>query len=73
MAHRLDNLKTQRVAAGMSITTLATRTGISELWLNRGEATDSPGGKGNPFPVAESAAIANVLGVSLGTLGRVDV
>jgi transcriptional regulator with XRE-family HTH domain len=73
VAHRLDNLKSQRVAAGLSIAQLARKTGISELWLVRAEATDTPSGKGNPFTVADSARIADALGVSLATLGKVDV
>jgi transcriptional regulator with XRE-family HTH domain len=71
--HRLDALKSQRISAGLSIKQLAVKTGINELWLNRGEATDTPSGKGNPFPPRDSQRIADVLGVSLATLGKVDV
>ena len=73
MAHRLDNLKAQRIAGGLSLKQLAVRANISENYVTRAEATDTPSGKGNPSPVNESQRIADVLGVSLATLGKVDV
>ena len=76
MAHRLDALQTQRQAAVLSAKQLAEKANLSEFWINRGEQTakaSTPSGKGNPFPVAESLRIAGVLGVSLATLGKVDV
>jgi transcriptional regulator with XRE-family HTH domain len=71
--HRLDNLKAQRIAAGLSVAALARKANVSEHWINRGEDTATASGKGNPFPVRESQQIADALGVTLTTLGKADV
>lgn len=63
MAHKLDNLKTQRGTT--SISDLARKANVSDLTLRRLEA----GGTTTP---TETQRIADALGVSLATLGKKD-
>lgn len=60
---RLDSLKSQRVAANHSITTLAKKANVSDLAIVRVEAGDS-------LDPPEMQRIADALGVSLATLGQ---
>jgi transcriptional regulator with XRE-family HTH domain len=62
----LTNLKTQRIAAGMSIGDLAKKAGLSDLAIVN---TESNGGALNNH---DAAKIAAALGVSLATLGQVE-
>jgi transcriptional regulator with XRE-family HTH domain len=73
MAHRLDSLKTQRLAAGLSVRELARKANVPEIWIARAEATDTPSQKGNPLHPDESRRLADALGVTVATLGKVDV
>jgi hypothetical protein len=63
---RLDNLKAQRVAAGLSITRLAQKANVSDLLINRLEMTPKAG----ECSGVEAQRIADALGVSLATLGQ---
>ncbi len=64
--HKLDNLQTQRLAAGLTITGLAKKANISDLLVKRLE-------DGGNCEVYESQRIADALGVSLVTLGKKDL
>jgi predicted transcriptional regulator len=66
MAHRLDSLQAQRVAAGHSITGLAKKANVSDWTI----VTIENGGTVN---VDASQRIADALGVSLVTLGKKEI
>ena len=64
---KLTNLKAQRVAAGLSIGDLAKKAGVSDWAIVN---TESNGGT---LTSAEANLIATALGVSLATLGQVEI
>lgn len=64
--HKLTNLAAQRVTASHTITTLAKKANVSDFTLERAE-----NGEGLEPHVAQR--IADALGVSLVTLGDVDL
>jgi transcriptional regulator with XRE-family HTH domain len=66
MAHRLDQMKTQRESAGHSLQTLAKKANVSELTIKMLE-------NGGTVGVEASQRIADALGVSLATLGKADI
>lgn len=63
---RLDSLKAQRLAAGLDITGLAKKANVSDWTIRELEA----GGNCEGY---EAQRIADALGVSLATLGGVDL
>lgn len=60
---KLDSLKTQRLSAGETVTSLAKKANVSDLTIN----TLENGGDVEPGPAQR---IADALGVSLATLGQ---
>lgn len=60
---KLDSLKTQRIAAGHTVSTLAKKANVSDKTINNLEA----GGNDEPHVCQR---IADALGVSLATLGE---
>ena len=64
--HRLDNIKTERASAALTITGLAKKANVSDLTIT----TLENGGNCEPH---ESDRIAAALGVSLATLGKKDL
>jgi hypothetical protein len=71
---RLDNLRTERIAAGLSVTRLAQLSNTSDLLINTLEALTLASGPriaGCCTP-DEAARIANALSVTLVTLGAVQ-
>lgn len=67
MAHKLDNMKAQRLVAGHdSVTTLAKKANVSDATIKRIE-------DGEGVEPHVSQRIADALGVSLATLGKRDV
>lgn len=64
--HALTSLQTQRIAAGLSITSLAKKANVSDHTVKCLE-------DGGNCEVAESQRIADALGVSLATLGKKDL
>ena len=64
---KLTALKTQRVAAGLSIGDLAKKAGVSDWAIMN---TESNGGT---LRTTEAQLIATALGVSLSTLGQVEI
>ena len=65
MSHKLNSLKTQRVAANHSIDTLAKKANV-------GDGTIVTAEMGGNIGVDPSQRIADALGVSLVTLGKED-
>lgn len=63
--HVLDNLRAQRLVAGLSVGDLAKKATVSDLLIKRLE-------DGGNCEVYESQRIADALGVSLATLGKKD-
>jgi DNA-binding XRE family transcriptional regulator len=63
MSHKLDNLKAQRLAAGMGVTDLAKKANVSDRTITSIE-------DGGNVDVHVSQRIADALGVSLTTLGK---
>jgi hypothetical protein len=72
MSVRLDNLKTQRVAAGHSITRLAQLATVSDLTINVLEAIGT-NGKGGTCTHDVADRICSALGISRATAGFVDL
>ena len=68
MPVRLDSLRSQRLAAGHSITRLASLSNTSDLIINTLENTGT-NGKGGTTDEYIAQRIADALGVSLATLG----
>jgi ribosome-binding protein aMBF1 (putative translation factor) len=66
MAHKLDSLKTQRIAAGHDITSLAKKANVSDAVIKRLEDGDS-------IEPHIAQRIADALGISLATAGKRDV
>ncbi len=66
MAHKLDNMKAQRDAAGLTITGLAKKANVSDQTIKVLE-------NGGAVDVYASQRIADALGVSLVTLGKKDL
>lgn len=66
MAHKLDNLQTQRLAAGLTITGLAKKANVSDQTVKVLE-------NGGWVDVYASKRIADALAVSLATLGQKDI
>lgn len=64
--HRLDNLKSERLNATLTITGLAKKANVSDWCITNVEA-------GGNCEVYESQRIADALGVSLATLGKKDM
>jgi predicted transcriptional regulator len=70
MSVRLDNLKTERESAGLSIGRLASLATVSDLTITTLEAKGSNGlDKGGTCDEHVAQRIADALGVSLVTLG----
>lgn len=65
MAHKLDNMAAQRIAAGHTLMSLAKKAGVGERCIRTLE-------NGGACSVVESQRIADALGVSLATLGYKD-
>jgi predicted transcriptional regulator len=63
MAHKLDNLRAQRLAANLGITDLAKKANVSDAVIKRLEDGDS-------IEPHVAQRIADALGVSLATLGQ---
>lgn len=66
MSHKLDNMQSQRVSAGHSVTTLAKKANVSDHVIVRLENGDAQGPN-------VTQRIADALGVSLSTLGQRDI
>lgn len=64
--HRLDNMKTERLSAGLSIGDMARKSNTSDWLIRQLEAGGNCDGH-------ESQRIADALGVSLATLGKKDL
>lgn len=64
--HRLDSLKAQRLAAGLTITGLASKANVSDQIVQTLE-------NGGNCEVWESQRIADALGISLATAGKKDL
>lgn len=71
---RLDSLQAQRIAAGHSVSRLAQLANVSDHTITSLEAIRLAGGPriGGTCSPDEADRIAAALGVSLGTLGKVD-
>jgi Helix-turn-helix. len=65
MAHRLDNLRTERQNAGHAVSRLAQLANVSDRLIKSLEDGGTCSGD-------EAARIAAALGVSLATLGKAD-
>lgn len=66
MSHRLDSMKSQRVAGGFSIADLAKKANVSDLTIQRLE-------NGDTTEPQTATRIADALGISLATLGKKDL
>lgn len=64
--HALTSLRAQRVAAGLTITGLASKANVSDQLIRVLE-------DGGNCEVYESQRIADALGISLATLGKRDL
>jgi DNA-binding XRE family transcriptional regulator len=63
-AYRLDSMQSQRLSAGHTITTLARKANVSDRVIVNLE-------NGGNCEVHEAQRIADALGVSLATLGKI--
>jgi hypothetical protein len=72
MACRLDNLQAQRVAAGHSVSRLASLSNTSDLTIIRLE-TKGGNGLGGTCTNTEADRICTALGISRGTAGFVEL
>lgn len=66
MSQRLDNHKSQRLAANHTVTSLAKKANVSDLTINTLE-------NGGAIDNAAAQRIADAFGVSLATLGKADL
>lgn len=64
--HRLDNLKTERASAGVTVSDLARKSNTSDWLIRQLEV-------GGTCETAEAQRIADALAVSLVTLGKKDL
>ncbi len=73
MSARLDNLKAQRIAAGYSISRLASLSNTSDATITGLEALRTSGnGLGGTCTHVEADRICTALGISRGTAGFTD-